>query len=661
MRVLVAVLALLLAVPIVPASPTLTLLVDRVQVDDPRGDGQIHGVPAEHVDITHALVALENQTLSAELGLANAGLARDAAETMVGRVWYWIELEYRGERFDLGWDAFGFRFEDEDENQLDAFLMHQDGEAWAEIYRIETDVDRQRSVFPAAIPLEALVTRDGFTPGPGERVEVLAARAYTNNLHKPWDPPIPDTDGIGQGGDDAEFPEGSWVDVAGDVSDGLAIGTVQPVRFSNGEATTYHWPVSVLSRGGPMDAIIRVEADEEVSIHAPATIQLGEAPIEFDVYATTPFAHAHGGGRELLVHVEGNGLSATLPLEIRYLTIPQPAGHHDTLYLHGYDRGRGYNAEHWMNTLDEDKSGFRSFKMEGVGHCVDAGARYGALVTDYVLRPALRIGLDGHIADPATFQGTFETSAHHSDITLAFDLQLYDPLADRQGEIDLAGAHVATLPITAQGAARHTIDVEIPMRPELDRVPPGQDNLRLRIAVCQTGTPVETFGSATPIVNEPILHEASLKLPLNEYRDIIPFEAGSGLNATLDISRRAAAPGTPVLWTIETEGAGEPVEVRVFGVHADTIRPIPAARLGEPIHVIMDVPDVAGPAEAIIELSMPGDALANAAFRLVVDIDPDAGPGDAAAISALEPQTKGSPGLPVLVVLAGVLLARRLT
>lgn len=661
----------LLLVPLVQSVPLLAI-VEEVSVEDDTGDATINGVPADHLDITHATVRTNHTHLFAELGLVDAATARDSTVGIfAGTPYYWISFSFQQEEYDLMWvpQAWANPEAGEVDDDTEVRLLRQDPDGWTAVHQGPAAVVDEDSVLTAVIPIEAIVTSIGFNPGPGEQITILSATsAFQGSGQDPHDPAPPDSptgtlQETVQGGDDVAFPPESHIDIAGDVSDLLAIGTARPIRFSNGEATTYHWPVLITNRAvETVHLATTVEASDDLTVHVPSAVTVAAGDVAaIDVYATAPFVHTHGGNRSVSVQLEGGGHHGEIDLEIRYLEVPQPSGHHRAGHLHGRNTGEGVSGTTWMDTLPAHEETHDELNMMP-SVCLRDQLSSEGLALSFPLRPALRIGVDARIDEPLRLTGTFTTTTPRPSGMLVAEFYVYDAVeGDPAPRVEPDRPNAVTLDLpSAIGRDVVPLDLELPVPEVLDFLPP---DARVNIGVLMGFCTDEPFavGSARYMAEvvadtPPTLSGLEVLFPFDDYHDPIPIDVGRGLAIEVDDPVRHAAPGTTVLWSVRTSGEGA-LGVRLLGLHGEdaTVHGT-GFQAGDEIPVSMVVPEE--DVEVIVEVHALDDPTLRAAVRLVVDTDREAEGDDASLVEGLRP--KESPGLPWLVlVAAGVLLARR--
>lgn len=661
-----------LALPVTAAQP--------VTFEDPAGDATIRGtVPMQGLDLLGGEISLAGGNLTVLLRLDNAAFMQDAAAPSVFGGWeYWVELAYRADVFHIVMEPGLGAFPDDSNpgTTIDTSVAHlyRRDEArsppWLKLYEGSASIDREASTIAADLALDSLVAVDGFHPGPGEPVQVMSAASFFDEgLGSPHDFPrdgaiIPL--GTLSGGDSAALPADAFVALPIQGTLGLSLSTPQPVRFSNGEATTYHWPISVTNRlDERIEAVVSVEGSDDLTLRSPELLLLeaGEERV-MDVFATAPFQHDHGGQRSLTVTVTAGGQSSAMDLTIQYLDVAQPAGHHPTVFLHTKNIGGGSYGSVWMDTLPEtDRPHDARMELRPTA-CLEDGEPRDGQGLFHALEPGLLIGVDARMDETAHLTGSMEVPAFGGGV-LAARLVVYDPVSynpDRQ-VIDELAVQVPVGPIAQ--ATTIPLDLDLPLPPELDLLPPTSGlNLALQVGLCaeQTlGTVAVPHEALTPFIP----HGASLTLPLDEYHDVLPVEADHGVVLTVAEPRRRGAPGTTILWEVTVQGDASGYDAELFGVAAaDAVLHARHPGAGEVIPVSLVVPDArdGDVLELILAVSAVDDPTRSAVLRLTAIVDSSHEGDDQARLAGLEDGRAtpfAVPGLLVLALLAAAMARRR--
>jgi hypothetical protein len=315
------------------------------------------------------------------------------------------------------------------------------------------------------------------------------------------------------------------------------LSTSSQFRASNGEATTYQFMVSASHRGAEASRFVLSVEDVPAgwNVTLPGgllEIPFGEA-VEFPVYVQTPMRHQHGAAETFTLHMhDEQGASwATLDLGVDYLTIPQPAGHHDTVYFHASNFGStagvvnpaagGTNGWFTMNTQEDPTDTLQP--IAGIQSFNGASTRF---TWSVCMDPALRLGLDFDLSREGTLTLPVSTTRPLDGAKVEGRLLLLGPGQDpfacsRSGYATrekTALADLSSSPQSLGANADGTLTAALVPTAAADYVPYTEgSNLVLEINVT---VPAFAFGPGGPVINP----GASLQLPLNEYHDAIQVE-----------------------------------------------------------------------------------------------------------------------------------------
>lgn len=530
------------------------------------------------------------------------------------------------------------------------------------------------STFSAYVERMHLIDEDGSPPFDGRLLEDWRVFAEATRISHPaggfsFQDRMPD-EGV------AEQPFSVSLGSTG--VGGLRLYSSRPIRGSNGEATSFLYPVVAANDGSQAKTVTlaarSVPAGWQVHFE-PATFALGPGELlTIPVIASIPFRHQHGSSEsvELVMAETGGPGSASLSVGVSYFAVPQPAGHHDTLTIHSHASGTSRPSDPLV--LDQSLRGFMSTLAEDaedtgepmpgfVNGLVNSGFRW-----TIALNPPLAIGLDFDLTRTGTFQAAFETEVPVVDGELTGTLYL------RRGETDLVIANVTPVAVDLEAAGQTVVESTIVGTPAADFI---LDEGQARVFL------VLTLGAGRPVaVDRPeaprLLPGSTLTLPLNEYRDPVDSEllnASRSSLVALSPLQRQANPGDSLLFQVRlTNTAPEPISPRIqlVGVNAGWGQvlgaPAEALQPGESqdLNVVVRVPGDAGRGEtADFFVSVTdADSASPSLARLVVIVDTTAQHADDAdQIAGLQPgDAKESPGLPVaLALLAAVAAARART
>lgn len=663
----------------------------QFSLEDPVGDVGPAAATSGFVDIVKAWASVGEAALAFTVEVASVDFDGQCIATGCE---IWITIGYRDDLFDAVLDVTGHDLSTPADQFLwgnvSAILFRAQGEGFVRLGDLNSTRDVAAKTFSAEIPWGLIESVDGFPARPGEPIRILGAGSYFSpHYGTPHNPFItrPPAETV-VAADLATFPDGSIATVPGAIGD-LSLATPLAVRYSNGEATTIHWPIEVANHGdSARDVALSMPATDfdarlPESVHVPANSHR-----TVSVYVTLPFAHQHGTERKFpLTATTANGDRTTLHLAVHYPKTPQPSGHHPDLYLHASALrldGAPLPANSWMNADPEDAASnvadipSRSEPCPGAGTTPLGGADHFGAQWLFPLAPGLRIGLDGRIEETASLDvnlvGVAALQAGNLHATLVLDSQFtrtYNPFANE--------SRYGTTPIQATtGPANVAVHIDIPMPPDLDLLPPtARDNLWLAVIYCVNEaaplsipeglvTILTAFYGITPYK---LATGGHLRLPLNEYHELLPVNQDIGPILTVAEPVLRAPAGATVLWkpTVTFQGDGE-YHVRLLGVGA------PAATLHGDHHlkasnapvelaVSLVVPD--GPAgqvtDLVIDVTNTLDPSDSGALRLAVITDPTATLDQSQEVAGLT-VTKDSPLPSWMVTLAlglGLLAFRR--
>jgi hypothetical protein len=514
------------------------------------------GFPADtlapHIDFVSARLSAGDEFLY-ELQMAGDQLA-NAGTTPFSLIY--TNLVYRTEEFQL-------QYEIVENNQVEIELIEgSDGIETPGRSTFETTIAMQNGLIKALIPWTAFKGTNGQTPIAGDFIEVISiksswAMSGATDPHETVDPP--------GGKDEIEVKAGTKLYLA-EFQPSLTVSSPQPTISANGEETTYAWSVDIRN----YEAIERVvsvtgNSPEGVNLIHPAAVVLepnGNATIR--VYAVTPFGHAHGGTRDFQINAEDETASASAVLQIFYLAPPQPAGHHNTVYIQGFKTESTSDIDPtWFSTEEPDELGIGA----GSQSMICNQFQQFALGWHVQLSPALSIGVDGIMGEIAELSGTITQNVPLPDAVLMARLSM---TVDGQANVPFYAPDewVTSQPWAGQPNQDNAFSLEIPMPPELDYAPflPGQ-NLQLSIAICLTAsepTPIVSgIISDLPVSEFANLWQgAQMTLPL---QDFIPQDSPiiGDLQMTTGVPVKSASPGSIVAWEIELMGEASDFEFSV--------------------------------------------------------------------------------------------------
>lgn len=636
---------------------------EGVQFQDAAGDSRVQGVPVPGLDLLSGTVEVRGLDLIVSIVTDGGQQGQNLATATAAGAWeYWVEATYRGTTFHFVIDAnFGSIPDPESPGQsVDTTLsglyrLNEEG-SFTKLHTGNGTVVWSTNTWSAGFPLAKMEAADGFVPGPGEPINLIQAVSYFDE--GPGSPHdfsrgggfLPIDRPLAGGGDTASFAAGAFLSVQGAVSSNLTLATPSPVRHSNGEATTYHWPISITNaRTTKVAVAIQVDAPKELEVRAADEVELapGESKV-IDIFATAPFFHQHGGQRVVNVTATTSMDKTTIPLTISYLPVPQPAGHHPTLYLHQDNPGGGDTGFSWLDTLDEPERAHDSqMRLQPTICYVDAADGQNTIGFFMPLDPALLIGVDADLNKTAKLTARIDVQVPLQGGFIAAELVTYNPL---EGEPALRVSDWTTrIPVSQSQSGGLDIEADLAIPPELDYMHPRDGrNLAFAMAICS-----DLVGESSPPVEQLVAtmnHGAYIVMPLDEFHDAIPISIANGPSLRVSDGQERAPPGSKVQWMIGVEGPGDHYNVAAFGVAKDQTT-LSAERIkpGESFQVALEIPQDARPGdtfEIVVSATDGADSLKTAATRLAVTVDAEA-PAQDIPMSKVE---RGIPGVGLVAI-----------
>ncbi|HUR63736.1 MAG TPA: FixG Ig-like domain-containing protein [Candidatus Thermoplasmatota archaeon] len=369
-----------------------------------------------------------------------------------------------------------------------------------------------------------------------------------------------------------------------------------PTRASNGEATTIVYQVEASSGlAGNQSFLLAASglpAGWEVKLPGERITVPGNASILFPVVVTVPFAHQHGTYQKFLLEmkaVRDSGSIGRVQLGIRYTQPPQPAGHHNVLWLHSQTLTSGQSITAfdtlfgtpasglYMNAASPEEDTYDA-KAEVPGEQVsqDLVPPLATYLWSVPLAPALEMGLDfkqtiGNVSVPlkttlpmpgATLGGRLVYVPPGATVARGFDPSLLN--AGEAILADLTPDAPVDVAANTQGNFLHATLVP---RPETGYIP-FEKGAGLRLDLMVTFTRLDGLGGGFGPRAAPVVQPGGiLDLPLNEYHDKVAQVFAS--NATLALEAqsaqdRVANPGKMVLYNLTLANrASQPVTVNL--------------------------------------------------------------------------------------------------
>ncbi|HUR63734.1 MAG TPA: hypothetical protein VM241_04550 [Candidatus Thermoplasmatota archaeon] len=456
-----------------------------------------------------------------------------------------------------------------------------------------------------------------------------------------------------------------------------------PTRASNGEATTIVYQVVALNRGPRNETFTLssggVPAGWAVRLPAARITVPANDSVTLPIVAAIPFTHEHGTYQKFLLEMQSQadpGSVGRIQLGVRYSNPPQPAGHHNVLWLHAAaldgqattplaDALLYGSPGLYMNALDTDPLDART-DMPGYTCGNDLVPPQVHTCWSIPLRPQLELGLDFDLARQGKLSLPVKTTAPLQGAVLRGQIYYFAP---GDGLRDSQALPVATLvphaPVDVAPNSQGTLlEADVVATPDGDYVPYQKgSHLTLEVELVNLGAQFFSFSNdATSPAIQPggILTD----LPLNEYHDAVAQVFSS--NATLQLvadgpQDRATNPGKTLLFnlTLQNDGDAGRFNLELTGTHVAWARILGGdqVRLGAgesaPIRIAIAVPttaDKGDTADLVLAATSASNLNVRSLARLFATVDTAKQYPDEAGLLAQATPAKKTPGLEALLV-----------
>ncbi len=549
----------------------------------------------------------------------------------------------------------------------------------------DTTTDLAADTLTVTLPRETLADLDGAVPFPGrtlERMHVVSSSGLSGssvNVFVSTPMPYSVVDQM----PNAEAEWATYAVQVGVLQAGNArLGSLQPFRASNGEATTFVYQVDA-SNIGEENATYQLNVVGTTKAQVVLPVDLltipGGGSVQVPVLATVPFAHDHGGIDQFLLEmrdVDDPTSIGRLQMGIRYLAVPQPAGHHDTVFLHLPPASSGAQGvlgfdEGFLNTMEtDDREGPGPWHARGLGFSGTTYSSYWSLG----LSPGLEMGLDFDLGRVGQAVVPVASTLPLMGATLQGYLYVTDSGGFFGDHVQVASFTSAPVDIPPNGM--HSYQVELVPEEDADLIPfaPGQNlYLDLELTYTLAPSPLVGFADETPA----LARGGLLRLPLNEYHDDVDdaLAALDGPTLTaLGPQERLVNPGEATVFKVAIDNpTDEPLAVRLglTGVNAAwgaldddafTLPPQSTANITVVVRAPADALD-GDRADLILQAYPRDEPMLRGLLRLVADVDTDADHEDDAPQAAdigLPAKDTPAPSLALLALgLGAVAFARR--
>ncbi len=480
----------------------------------------------------------------------------------------------------------------------------------------------------------------------------------------------------------------------------LISGSEDPVRWTNGEASTLVFDVRVANTGEEeIPVTVKVEgADPTWTLAYSDSVTIaGGSAANVTLLVTIPFSHNHGAIDTFTAQftsVDGAHFAST-KLGVYWPLVPQPAGHHDMLWFHSYvetDENNPFSAVFGSRT----HSWFSALENEDLDQGVPIPAQFTAPPNTFTggkgiafwripLEPSLRMGLDFRTQDVGTLELglQFPVSVVDPQVSAYLEHAIVQP---RQGRNDDGINDERTLASGSSEAVAgpvdgsHVFSIPLTVEDDADEIPYAQD-ANLFLTIVMEATWLTGFGGADPASVGPAINPGNswMQLPLNEYETPldITFQTDGAieLRPTTDGQQKSVNPGRVAVYAFDMVYHGSMSSdfvVEITGTHADWATVVGDAAFSLDAHGTRQVGlAVTAPKNAqagdFADLTLTVRDRDNAAVKAGVNtrtlVDSQADIPDeadrAAGLTSELTTAKESPGLPLLLVLGALLVALR--
>ncbi|MGB1697598.1 MAG: hypothetical protein ACPHK8_04295 [Thermoplasmatota archaeon] len=622
----------------------------QIIATDPPGD---HSAPAAFgiIDLLEAGVSWNQTHANFSLSLSDLNWPSAGA----GHAEYVMEWNYGQATFQLAFMSQNPRTPLTGPIPVwDADLWRSEAGEWQLIASLPEPEWTNRGPF-LQIPFSQMTSKDGHSPGPGEAIQITQAWSVWDTDTARHHEPATAFD-LAQYGDELPFPADAVANIPGQGNLALGLATPEPIRFSNGAATTHHWPIRITNPGPSIDISLDWDAPTDVSIDAPAAfaVESGQQTT-VHVFATTPFRHNHGETETITLRFSTAQGSTEYHVGIHYPLTPQPAGHHPNLWLHGAAKSDGeahtLDGEAWMNANEEDPNGSATRLAPALVPC---GSGDG-LSWWFPLHPELLIGLAPNGEPSATFDGQLVIeNAHLPSAELTAGFAWYNANGAPPSAADWDTISTETSDHEVDGVLGSD-DMDLSLQIPFQLPAPGGElkgvNFGLGFKLCPTEAGAVSATNLRGELGGTFLRAGGkLSLPLNEYHD--PITEVTPVMSTSQNTSLVAPGGSRVVWAVAIQ---EPSwDLRILGP-SQHLASVGQGESENSLWFAMMVPadaETGDQLEATLLASSPDDPSQTAALRFQVRVD-----ADAPLIAAEIPESKATPAPLATLVLGLITLA----
>lgn len=442
----------------------------------------------------------------------------------------------------------------------------------------DAEVYQSNKSILARVSKELLADFQGASPSVGDTLMVGPVRTwpYTNSERGPGELPndvMPDN----------EEPQPYVLQAGGYAIDGLLLEAVPGGRFSNGEATIHSYTLHIVNPK-PTEGRLSLEASAlrpgwDVVLGQRNVVVAAGGNFEVAAWVLVPFGHIHEGVTEARLTAKSEAQTIDVPLVVRYPEIPQPTGHHNTLWAHGLPEDllsgeQQIGAEGFWSTLPDDERSTGQPMLPSDGGLSGTTHHAG---WQFRLSPKLLLDLDVMRPRPGHAELFFRTDVPLSSVVVSMDAWVSDDsIPDSSGAsrrldiVEMAPIEVGSM----QAGQDIVVSGDITrVTNKLAETCPGC-NLWLEVNLETTPYPV-----AEDLIGIYLLPGSFVELPLREVAYSVKTGDAGPLTWTSTI---ATNPGTRQQVSLRLEGdRSQDYAVRVVGPNSEWVTNMPVKSRGQ--------------------------------------------------------------------------------
>ncbi len=345
----------------------------------------------------------------------------------------------------------------------------------------------------------------------------------------------------------------------------LLAASEDPVRWTNGEATTFVYFVRLFNTGSTeLDVQLSHEgADPKWQVAFSDRLKVpAKSAINVTFHVGIPFGHFHGklDDFDVVFKTDDGAHWARQPLAVYWPLIPQPAGHHPTLWFHSRHEPReppgewlGDGTHGWLNAAEPDNEEFDE-QVPIMADRIDANGD-GTSTARWLLKlePSLRMGLDFLLDEKGSAEIAMHLPVQVQDPVLTLDIVHMNKRTILAKQTHAIAASTS-LPGSQTGNVVFTFpELTANAQADLIRHASRADlEFRLNLTGTMVGNGYENPEEVTPTIlpGPSIVH-----LPLREYHDPLDtvFVTDASVKVTVgpEGQEKEVNPGKETVFTFE--------------------------------------------------------------------------------------------------------------